>query len=87
MGAGVWDGIDKERVARGLVTAFMSDEYLEALAAVNNAETVAELAAARVKIKDLMTLWREEVPEFAFAIDALYLFSEKAEQQLAGGEG
>jgi len=87
MGVGVWDGIDKERVARGLVTAFMSDEYLEALAAVNNAETVAEIAAARLKIKDLMTLWREEVPEFAFAVDALYLFSEKAEQNLAGQEG
>uniref|UniRef100_I2PY61 Uncharacterized protein n=1 Tax=Desulfovibrio sp. U5L TaxID=596152 RepID=I2PY61_9BACT len=87
MAAGVWDGIDKDRVSRGLVTAFMSDEYLEALADINNAETVAELRAARVKVKDLMTLWREEVPEFAFAIDALYLFSEKVEQQLAGTAG
>ena len=43
MAAGVWDGIDKDRVAKALVTAFMSDEYLEALAAVNNAETVADL--------------------------------------------
>jgi hypothetical protein len=87
MAAGVWDGIDKDRVSRGLVTAFMSDEYLEALADINNAETVAELQAARVKVKDLMTLWREEVPEFAFAIDALYLFSEKVEQQLGGDAG
>lgn len=87
MAAGVWDGIDKDRVSRGMVTAFMSDEYLEALADINNAETVAELKAAREKVKDLMTLWREEVPEFAFAIDVLYLFSEKAEQQLTGREG
>lgn len=87
MAAGVWDGIDKDRVSRGLVTAFMSDEYLEALADINNAETVAEIQAARVKVKDLMTLWREEVPEFAFAIDALYLFSEKVEQQLGGDAG
>jgi len=82
MAAGVWDGIDKPRVSRGLVTAFMSDEYLEALAAVVNAETPADIAAARVKIKELMALWREEVPEYAFAVDALFLFSEKAEQQL-----
>ncbi len=87
MAAGVWDGIDKDRVSRGMVTAFMSDEYLEALADINNAETAAEIQAARVKVKDLMTLWREEVPEFAFAIDALYLFSEKVEQQLGGDAG
>lgn len=87
MATGVWDGIDKDRVSRGLVTAFMSDEYLEALAAINNAETVAEVRSAREKVKELMTLWRQEVPEFAFAVDALYLFSEKAEQQLTGDAG
>lgn len=83
MAAGVWDGIDKERVGRGLVTAFMSDEYLEVLADINNAETPADILAAREKIKELMGLWREEVPEFAFAVDALYLFSEKMMEALA----
>jgi nitrate reductase assembly molybdenum cofactor insertion protein NarJ len=82
MAAGVWDGIDKERVAKAMVTAYLSDEYLEALAAVNNAETPADLAAARVLIKDLMVLWREEAPEYAFVVDALYLFSEKIQLQL-----
>ena len=82
MAAGVWDGLDKPRVSKAMVTAFMSDEYLEALAAVVNAETSADIAAARGKIKELMALWREEVPEYAFVIDALFLFSEKAEQML-----
>ncbi len=82
MATGVWDGLDKPRVSKAMVTAFMSDEYLEALAAVVNAETSADIAAARGKIKELMALWREEVPEYAFAIDALFLFSEKAEQML-----
>jgi hypothetical protein len=86
MAAGVWDGIDKERVAKAMVTAYLSDEYLEALAAINNAETLAELAAAREQIKDLMALWREEAPEYAFVIDALYLFSEKIQVQLTGGQ-
>ena len=87
MAAGVWDGIDKERVGRGLVTAFMSDEYLEVLADINNAETRADVLAAREKVKDLMALWREEVPEFAFAVDALYLFSEKVLETLEGKDG
>lgn len=82
MATGVWDGIDKDRVSKALVTAYMSDEYLEVLAAINNAETVAELDAAREQVKELMALWREEVPEFAFAIDVLYLFSEKIREQL-----
>jgi len=86
MAVGVWDGIDKQRVAKGLVTAFMSDEYLETLAAINNAETVAELTRSREKIKELMALWREECPEFAFAVDALFLFSEKMQQTLETGE-
>lgn len=87
MGMGVWDGLDKERVARAMVTAFMSDEYLEVLAAVNNAESLAELTAARENVKSLMALWREECPEYAFVVDALFLFSEKMEQQLAGADG
>jgi hypothetical protein len=87
MAAGVWDGLDKPRVAKAMVTAFMSDEYLETLAAINNAETAAEIAAVREKIKDLMALWREEVPEYAFVVDALYLFSEKMQQGLAEGQG
>ena len=87
MAAGVWDGIDKDRVAKALVTAFLSDEYLEALAAVNNAENPADLAAARALIKDLMALWREEAPEYAFVIDALYIFSEKIQLQLTGETG
>ena len=84
MAAGVWDGIDKERVSKAMVTAFMSDEYLEALAAVNNAENPAGLAAARALIKDLMALWREEAPEYAFVIDALYIFSDKMQVQMTG---
>lgn len=87
MATGVWDGLDKDRVAKAMVTAFLSDEYLEALAAVNNAETLADLAAARTLIKDLMVLWREEAPEYAFVIDALYIFSEKMQLQLAGETG
>jgi hypothetical protein len=83
MVAGVWDGLDKERVSRALVTAFLSDEYLEVLAAINNAETIAEIDAARERVKELMGLWREEVPEYAFVIDALYLFSDKLRLQLA----
>jgi hypothetical protein len=86
MAAGVWDGLDKPRVAKAMVTAFMSDEYLETLAAINNAETAAEIAAVREKIKDLMALWREEVPEYAFVVDALYLFSEKMQQGLPATE-
>jgi len=82
MAMGVWDGIDKARVAKALVTAFTSDEYLEALAAINNAETVAELAPAREKVKELMAIWREECPEYAFVIDALFLFSERMERDL-----
>lgn len=82
MASGVWDGIDKERVAKGMVTAFMSDEYLETLAAVNNAETLAELTQAQEKVKELMPLWREECPDYAFAIDILFLFSEKIRQTL-----
>jgi nitrate reductase assembly molybdenum cofactor insertion protein NarJ len=83
MGTGVWDGIDKPRVAKALVTAYGSDEYLEVLAAVNNAETLGELAAARERIKELMALWRQECPEYAFVIDVLFLFSERMEQQIA----
>ena len=87
MASGVWDGLDKERVSRGMVTAFLSDEYLEALAAINNAETPPEIEAARAQVKELMSLWREEVPEFAFAVDALYLFSEKVLETLEGKDG
>jgi hypothetical protein len=83
MASGVWDGLDKDRVSKALVTAFMSDEYLEALAAINNAESPADIAAARGQVKELMALWREEVPEYAFAIDALYLFSEKMLRTMA----
>ncbi|WP_034643344.1 hypothetical protein [Desulfovibrio inopinatus] len=77
---GVWDGLDKERVSRGVVLAYMSDEYLEALEHVNNAQSAEELASAREIVKDLMSLWREECPEYAFMVDCLYLFSEKIEQ-------
>ncbi len=87
MASGVWDGLDKERVSRGMVTAFLSDEYLEVLAAINNAEAPAEIEAARSRVKELMALWREEVPEYAFAVDVLYLFSEKIAQQLSGRPG
>jgi hypothetical protein len=86
MGMGVWDGLDKPRVTKAMVTAFLSDEYLEVLADINNAETAAELAAARGRVKELMELWRQDCPEYAFVIDVLFLFSEKMEQQLAEAE-
>lgn len=82
---GVWDGLDKERVSRAVLTAYTSDEYLEILARINNAETVQDVAAARAAIKDVMGLWREECPEYAFMVDCLYLFSEKMEVYLTGG--
>ena len=74
---GVWDGLDKERISRAVLTAFTSDEYLELLARMNNAESPAELHAAKDGVKDIMALWREECPEYAFMVDCLYLFSEK----------
>ncbi|WP_243362561.1 hypothetical protein [Fundidesulfovibrio terrae] len=81
---GVWDGLDKERISRAVLTAFSSDEYLELLAAINNADTVAEVEAARAQLKDVMALWRQECPEYAFMVDCLYLFSEKMDLYLAG---
>lgn len=83
---GVWDGLDKVRVGLGVVTAFMSDEYLEVLAEVNNAESPAEVLAAREKIKELMVLWREECPEYSFMVDCLFLFSERMLHSLAEQE-
>jgi hypothetical protein len=74
---GVWDELDKERVSRAVLTAFTSDEYLGLLARINNAESLAELQAAMDSIKEIMALWREECPEYAFMVDCLYLFSEK----------
>jgi len=74
---GVWDELDKERVSRAVLTAFTSDEYLELLARINNAEKKEELQAAKDSVKDIMALWREECPEYAFMVDCLYLFSEK----------
>ena len=80
---GVWDGLDKDRISRAVVTAFTSDEYLELLARINNADTPAEVEAARQDLKEVMALWREECPEYAFMVDCLYLFSEKAMVYLA----
>ncbi len=84
---GVWDGLDKERVSRAALTAFTSDEYMELLARINNAETPAELAQTRDALKDVMALWREECPEYAFMVDCLYLFSERMEVFMTGGKG
>ncbi|MFZ5426556.1 MAG: hypothetical protein ACOZEN_06255 [Thermodesulfobacteriota bacterium] len=84
---GVWDGLDKDRVSRAVLTAFTSDEYLELLARLNNAETTAEVAKARDGIKDVMALWRQECPEYAFMVDCLYLFSEKMDLYLADARG
>jgi len=81
---GVWDGLDKDRISRAVVTAFSSDEYLELLAAINNANNPAEVEAARVRLKEFMGLWREECPEYAFMVDCLYLFSEKMSLYLDG---
>ena len=81
---GVWDGLDKERVSRAVLTAFTSDEYMELLARINNAETPEELAKARADLKDVMALWRQECPEYAFMVDCLYLFTEKMDLFLTG---
>ena len=81
---GVWDGLDKERISRAVLTAYTSDEYLEILARINNAETVQDVLAAREAIKDVMGLWRQECPEYSFMVDCLYLFSEKMEVYLTG---
>lgn len=81
---GVWDGLDKERVSRAVLTAFTSDEYMELLARINNAETPEELAKARSDLKDVMALWRQECPEYAFMVDCLYLFTEKMDLFLTG---
>ncbi len=81
---GVWEGLDKERISRAVLTAFMSDEYLEALATINNAETAAEALDAREAVKEQMALWREECPDYAFMVDCLFLFSEKMAQSLEG---
>jgi len=82
---GVWDGLEKDRVSKAVLTAFTSDEYLELLARLNNAESVEEVAKAREDIKDVMGLWRQECPEYAFMVDCLYLFSEKMDLYLSGG--
>lgn len=73
---GVWDGLDKGRVSKAVLTAYMSDDYLEALAAINNAETHEQVHQAREMVKEQMALWREECPEYAFMVDCLFLFSE-----------
>ena len=81
---GVWDGLDKDRISRAVLTAFMSDDYLETLADINNAERAAEARQARESIKEQMALWREECPDYAFMLDCLYLFSEKMALNLEG---
>lgn len=81
---GVWEDLDKERISKAVLTAFMSDDYLESLAAINNAETAAEALAARESVKEQMALWREECPDYAFMVDCLFLFSEKMAQNLEG---
>jgi len=82
---GVWDGLDQERVSRGVTTAFYSDEYLDLLARINNSGSVQEVLAAREDVKAMMALWRQECPEYAFMVDCLFLFSEKLLQTLPGG--
>ncbi|WP_243439935.1 hypothetical protein [Fundidesulfovibrio soli] len=83
---GVWDDLDKERVSHAVLTAFGSDEYLELLARINNADTPEEVRQARAELKDIMALWRQECPEYAFMVDCLYLFSEKMEIYLTASE-
>lgn len=79
---GVWDGLDKERISLAVVTAFNANDYMDLLAEINNAESLADIEAARARIKDVMGLWRAECPEYAFMVDCLYLFSEKMAQYL-----
>ncbi len=81
---GVWDGLEKERVSRGVVTAFYSDEYMELLARINNAESLKDIQEARAAITEVMGVWRQECPEYAFMVDCLYLFSEKIQLALTG---
>jgi hypothetical protein len=84
---GVWEGLDKERISRAVLTAFASDEYLDLLARINNAESLAEVEAARRDLKEVMGVWRQECPEYAFMVDCLYLFSEKMDMFLTGQSG
>jgi len=81
---GVWDGLDKDRISKAVLTAFMSDDFLQSLAEINNAESAAEALAARESIKEQMALWREECPDYAFMLDCLYLFCEKMAVNLEG---
>jgi hypothetical protein len=81
---GVWDGLDKERIAKAVVTAYMSDEYLDILADINNAETPAQAETAKGRIKEVMGLWREECPDYAFMVDGLFLFAERRIRDLTG---
>ncbi|MFZ5811492.1 MAG: hypothetical protein ACOY4F_05575 [Thermodesulfobacteriota bacterium] len=81
---GVWDGLDKERISRAVVTAYMSDEYLDILAEVNNADSADAVRRATDRIKEVMGLWREECPDYAFMVDCLYLFAEKRIRDLTG---
>jgi hypothetical protein len=84
---GVWEGLEKERISRAVLTAFSSDEYLDLLARINNAESPAEVEAARRDLKEIMAVWRQECPEYAFMVDCLYLFSEKMDLFLEGKGG
>jgi len=81
---GVWDGLDKERIATAVVTAYMSDEYLDILADINNAETPAQAETAKDRSKEAMGLWREECPDYAFMVDCLYLFAQRRIRDLTG---
>ena len=81
---GVWDELDKERIAKAVVTAYMSDEYLDILADINNAENPAQAEAAKGRIGEVMGVWREECPDYAFMVDCLYLFAQKRIRDLTG---
>ncbi|QLA16795.1 hypothetical protein [Desulfolutivibrio sulfoxidireducens] len=83
---GVWDGLDKERIGKAVVTAYMSDEYLEILAEINNAEAATGVRLAQDRIKEIMAVWREECPDYAFMVDCLYLFAEKRIRDFTGQE-
>lgn len=83
MKEGVWDGLPKERVLKGVTTALGSPEFMETLAEIYNAEKPAEIDATLGAVKDMMSAWREEAPEYAFMIDCLFHFAEQSKRELS----
>ncbi len=69
----------------GVVTAFMSDEYLDILAEVNNAETAAGYVRPRTD-QDVMGVWRESARTTPSRSTACTCSRKTASGDLAGLE-